>query len=107
MVYYRNDELDETLDSVLELTQSRDVESPHGESRNDEGDEECLDAELVVEAPTSTPIKVEAFPVDPYAGTFELSFIEKILPSLDALKEWNHIIHEISGYCVYSFLGYL
>ncbi|MGV3539869.1 MAG: YdcF family protein [Rufibacter sp.] len=51
-------------------------------------------------------VAVEPFPVDFYTHDPSFAVNDLLIPSLDAFKKWDHIMHEWLGYSMYKLLGY-
>lgn len=54
-----------------------------------------------------TGMKFDTFAVEPVTGTMPVSWSFYVLPDIDALYQWNKLVHEIWGYVIYAIFGYL
>lgn len=49
----------------------------------------------------------DIYPTNQLVGELRYDPLYLLVPSPDALKRWDMLIHEVWGYCVYKLMGYL
>ncbi len=49
----------------------------------------------------------DIYPTNQLVGGLRYDPLYLLVPSTDALKRWDMLIHEVWGYCVYKVMGYL
>lgn len=49
----------------------------------------------------------DIYPTNQLVGDLRYDPIYLLVPSIDALKRWDMLIHEVWGYCVYKVMAYL
>jgi uncharacterized SAM-binding protein YcdF (DUF218 family) len=49
----------------------------------------------------------DIYPTNQLVGNLRYDPLYLLIPSPDALKRWDMLIHEVWGYCVYKVMGYL
>lgn len=52
-------------------------------------------------------ITFDIYPTNPIVGEWRFDVMYLIIPSSDAFKRWDMLIHEVWGYVVYKIMGYL
>lgn len=52
-------------------------------------------------------ITVDPYSTDRYSGPRKFEFDHLLIPNVSAMYDWNNLIHEMTGYLVYWFKGYL
>lgn len=51
-------------------------------------------------------LDVVGYSTDRYAGPCKWEFDHLFIPNLSAMKDWDNLIHEITGYITYKIMGY-
>lgn len=49
----------------------------------------------------------DIYPTNPLVGKWRFDILYIMIPSTDAFKRWDMLIHEVWGYVVYKIMGYL
>ncbi len=52
-------------------------------------------------------IVFDIYPTNPLVGKWRFDILYLIVPSTDAFKRWDMLIHEVWGYVIYKIMGYL
>lgn len=52
-------------------------------------------------------LEVTPYAVDRYSGPRKYVFDHMFIPNVDAISNWTLIIHEMTGYVIYSIMGYV
>jgi uncharacterized SAM-binding protein YcdF (DUF218 family) len=52
-------------------------------------------------------LEFDTYPVDFNTGSRNWYFLNLIIPDLEAIRLWEELLHEVSGYIIYAMAGYL
>jgi hypothetical protein len=53
-------------------------------------------------------MEVDTYSTDMYTGSGPyVTFERLLLPNIEVISGWNHLIHEVTGYFIYLILGYI